>query len=109
LIETEEPIDPDDILTEEETGLFKKAEGQLRRGDAVTLAELELDLKRKNSSAPIPALTHGVITLRRKPGDSAHSDRAPPCENPTCDPCAHLTPSQLIANTSETQWHLACV
>jgi AbrB family looped-hinge helix DNA binding protein len=41
LIKPKKLVDPDDVLTAEEAALFKKAEEQLRRGDSVTLAELD--------------------------------------------------------------------
>jgi bifunctional DNA-binding transcriptional regulator/antitoxin component of YhaV-PrlF toxin-antitoxin module len=42
-------VDPDDILTQEEGLLLKKAEHEMRTGKYVTLAQLHHDLARKPS------------------------------------------------------------
>lgn len=44
-------VNPDDILTPEERALVLKGEEQLRRGDSVTLEELEHDLDRQTRKA----------------------------------------------------------
>jgi hypothetical protein len=43
----EKPADPDDVLTPEEAELVRKGEAQLRRGQFVTLEQLEHDLDRQ--------------------------------------------------------------
>ena len=40
LIKPKRLVDPDDILTPEESALVKKAEGEMRQGKSVTLAQL---------------------------------------------------------------------
>jgi hypothetical protein len=42
-------VDPDDILTPEESALVKKAEREVRQGKFVALAELRNDLDRSHS------------------------------------------------------------
>jgi hypothetical protein len=39
-------MEPDDMLTTEESALVKKAEGEMRQGKFVTLAQLRHDLDR---------------------------------------------------------------
>jgi hypothetical protein len=43
----EKPVDPEDVLTPEEAELVSKGEAQLRRGQFVTLEQLEHDLDRQ--------------------------------------------------------------
>ena len=46
LIKPRRVVDPDDVLTPEESALVKKGERQLRQGKFVTLAQLRDDLDR---------------------------------------------------------------
>lgn len=46
LIKPRRVVDPDDVLTPEESALVKKAEGEMREGKFVTLAQLRHDLDR---------------------------------------------------------------
>ena len=46
LIKPRRVVDPDDILTPEESALLKKAEREMREGKFVTLAQLRHDLDR---------------------------------------------------------------
>lgn len=50
LIKPKKLVDPDDVLTAVEAALLKKAEQQMRRGESVSLAELEHELDRKDRS-----------------------------------------------------------
>ena len=47
IVKPEKPVDPDDVLTPEEAELVRKGEAQLRRGQCVTLEQLEHDLDRQ--------------------------------------------------------------
>lgn len=49
LIKPKRLVDPDDILTPEESALVKKAEREVRQGKFVALAELRNDLDRSHS------------------------------------------------------------
>ena len=49
LIKPKRMVDPDDILTREESALVKKAEREMRQGKFVTLARLEHELARHRS------------------------------------------------------------
>jgi hypothetical protein len=49
LIKPKRPVDPDDILTRDESALVKKAEPEMRQGKFVTLAQLRHDLDRSPS------------------------------------------------------------
>ena len=49
LIKPRRVVDPDDVLTPEESALVKKAEREMRRGKFVTLAQLRHDLDRPHS------------------------------------------------------------
>ena len=49
LIKPKRLVDPDDILTPEESALVKKAEGEMLQGKFVTLAQLRDDLDRSHS------------------------------------------------------------
>ena len=46
LIKAKRLVDPDDVLTPEESALVKKAEREMRQGKFVTLAQLRHDLDR---------------------------------------------------------------
>ena len=46
LIKPRRVVDPDDVLTPEESALVKKAEREMREGKFVTLAQLRHDLDR---------------------------------------------------------------
>ena len=46
LIKPKRVVDPDDVLTPEESALVKKAEREIRQGKYVTLAQLRHDLDR---------------------------------------------------------------
>jgi hypothetical protein len=48
LVKPKRLVDPDDILTPEESALVKKAEREMRRGKFVTLAQLRHDLDRSH-------------------------------------------------------------
>jgi hypothetical protein len=52
LIKPKRAVDPDDVLTPEESGLIAKGRREMRRGKHATLAQLEYDLahKRKPSA-----------------------------------------------------------
>ena len=50
LIKPKRVVDPDDVLTREESALVKKAEREMRQGKYVTLARLEHELARHRSS-----------------------------------------------------------
>jgi hypothetical protein len=45
----EELVDPDDVLTESEAALVKKAEREMKQGKYLALAQLHDDLTRKDS------------------------------------------------------------
>ncbi|PYV41361.1 MAG: hypothetical protein DMG06_17370 [Acidobacteria bacterium] len=47
IIKPKKLVDPDDLLTQQEEQLVKKGEAQLRRGDSVTLDQLEHALDRQ--------------------------------------------------------------
>jgi len=49
LIKPRRVVDPDDVLTPEESALVKKAEREMREGKFVTLAQLLHDLDRPHS------------------------------------------------------------
>jgi bifunctional DNA-binding transcriptional regulator/antitoxin component of YhaV-PrlF toxin-antitoxin module len=49
LITPRRMVDPDDVLTPEQSALVKKAERQMREGKFVTLAQLRHDLGRPHS------------------------------------------------------------
>ena len=49
LIKPRRVVDPDDVLTPEESALVKKAEREMRSGKFVTLAQLRHDLDRPHS------------------------------------------------------------
>ena len=49
LIKPRRVVDPDDVLTPEESALVKKAEREMREGKFVSLAQLRHDLDRPNS------------------------------------------------------------
>jgi hypothetical protein len=49
LIKPKRPVDPDDILTRDESALVKKAEQELRQGKFVTLAGLRRNMDRSLS------------------------------------------------------------
>jgi hypothetical protein len=49
LIKPKRPVDPDDILTRDESALVKKAEQEMRQGKFVTLAELRRNMDRSLS------------------------------------------------------------
>src|SRR5580658_2238017 len=49
LIKPRRVVDPDDILTTEESALVKKAEREMREGKFVSLAQLRHDLDRPHS------------------------------------------------------------
>jgi AbrB family looped-hinge helix DNA binding protein len=49
LIKPKRVVDPDDVLTPEESALVKKAEREMRQGKFVTLAQLRHDLERPHS------------------------------------------------------------
>jgi len=49
LIKPKKAVDPDDILTPEESALIGKARREMRTGKYVTLAQLEYDLAHKRS------------------------------------------------------------
>src|ERR1017187_7264516 len=49
LIKPRRVVDPDDVLTPEESALVKKAEREMREGKFVTLAQLRHDLDRPHS------------------------------------------------------------
>src|ERR1035438_7025705 len=49
LIKPRRVVDPDDVLTPEQSALVKKAERQMREGKFVTLAQLRHDLDRPHS------------------------------------------------------------
>jgi AbrB family looped-hinge helix DNA binding protein len=49
LIKPRRVVDPDDVLTSEESALVKKAEREMRQGKFVTLAQLRHDLDRPHS------------------------------------------------------------
>ena len=49
LIKPRRVVDPDDVLTPEESALVKKAEREMRQGKFVTLAQLRHDLDRPHS------------------------------------------------------------
>jgi hypothetical protein len=44
IVRPQKPVDRDDVLTPEEAKLVRKGEAQLRRGQYVTLEQLEHDL-----------------------------------------------------------------
>jgi hypothetical protein len=46
LVKPKRVVDPDDVLTPEESALIKKAEWEMRQGKFVTLAQLRNDLDR---------------------------------------------------------------
>jgi hypothetical protein len=50
LIKPKRSVDPDDVLSAEESALVKKAEREMRQGKYVTLDQLSRDLARKPSS-----------------------------------------------------------
>ena len=47
LIKPQQVVDPDDVLSPEESALIAKARREMRRGKYVTLAQLEYDLARR--------------------------------------------------------------
>ena len=47
LIKPKRVVDPDDVLTREESALIAKARREMRAGKYITLAQLEHDLARK--------------------------------------------------------------
>ena len=47
LIKPQKPVDSDDVLSADEGNLLEKAEQQIRRGEYVSIAELEHELDRK--------------------------------------------------------------
>lgn len=47
VIKPKKLVDPDDILTPEEEAIVRKGEAQLRRGESVTLEQLEHDVGRQ--------------------------------------------------------------
>jgi hypothetical protein len=49
LIKPNRPVDPDDVLTRDESALVKKAEREMRQGKFVTLAGLRRNLDRAPS------------------------------------------------------------
>lgn len=49
LIKPKRVVDPDDVLTREESALVKKGEREIRQGKYVTLAQLRHDLDRPHS------------------------------------------------------------
>jgi AbrB family looped-hinge helix DNA binding protein len=49
LIKPRRPVDPDDVLTAEESALVKKAEREMRQGKYLTLAQLHHELARPRS------------------------------------------------------------
>lgn len=49
MIKPKRVVDPDDVLTREESALVKKAEREMRQGRYVTLAKLEHELARNRS------------------------------------------------------------
>jgi len=49
LIKPRRMVDPDDVLTREESALVKKAEREMRQGKYVTLARLERELAHNRS------------------------------------------------------------
>lgn len=49
LIKPRRVVDPDDVLTPEESALVKRAEREMRQGKFVTLAQLRHDLDRPHS------------------------------------------------------------
>lgn len=49
LIKPKRVVDPNDVLTPEESALVKKAERDIRQGKYVTLAQLRHDLDRPRS------------------------------------------------------------
>ena len=49
LIKPKRVVDPDDVLTREESALVKKAEREMRQGKYVTLARLERELAHNRS------------------------------------------------------------
>ena len=49
LIKPKRLVDPDDILTRQESALVSKARREMRQGKFITLAHLEHDLARKRS------------------------------------------------------------
>src|ERR1039457_6314927 len=49
LIKPRRVVDPDEVLTPEESALVKKAEREMRQGKFVTLAQLRHDLDRPHS------------------------------------------------------------
>lgn len=49
LIKPRRVVDPDDVLTPEESALVKKADREMREGKFVTLAQLRHDLDRPHS------------------------------------------------------------
>jgi AbrB family looped-hinge helix DNA binding protein len=50
LIKPKRVVDPDDVLTREESALVSKARREMREGKYVSLAQLEHDLARKRSA-----------------------------------------------------------
>ncbi|MGA2600572.1 MAG: AbrB/MazE/SpoVT family DNA-binding domain-containing protein [Bryobacteraceae bacterium] len=50
LIKPKRVVDPDDVLTREESALISKARQEMREGKYVTLAQLEPELARKRPS-----------------------------------------------------------
>jgi hypothetical protein len=50
LIKPKRVMDPDDVLTPEESALVSKARREMREGKYVSLAQLEHDLARKRSA-----------------------------------------------------------
>jgi len=46
LVKPKRVVDPDDVLTPEESALVKKAEREMRQGKYVTLAQLRHDMDR---------------------------------------------------------------
>lgn len=49
LVKPKRVVDPDDVLTPEESALVKKAEREMRQGKYVTLTQLRHDLDRPRS------------------------------------------------------------
>jgi hypothetical protein len=50
LIKPKRMMNPDDVLTREESALVSKARREMREGKYVSLAQLELELARKRSA-----------------------------------------------------------
>jgi len=49
-LKTNRPVNPDDVLTREESVLISKAQQEMREGKHITLAQLEHELARKRPS-----------------------------------------------------------